>query len=364
MKYDIGIIGGGQLGMMMSEAAHELGLTTIVLDPSADCPCKSVADKLIVASYDDLDKLKELGESSKVLSYEFENVKGEVLKELNGKYNIMQGIIPLLDSQDRLREKNNALRHNLVCARYYDVKTKADVMLAINCIGFPLIFKTRREGYDGHGQIVLNNMDDLEKIEPYLGKVDAIIEEKIDFDFECSIILIRDKEKIIHFPISRNIHKNGILDLSIVPANLNKDLEKRIVKESERFLKETNYYGIITIEYFVKGDKFYFNEMAPRPHNSGHYTIEGCNVNQYSELVKFLTNKPLTKPELKTNTLMKNILGRDLKNLQKLEEIPNHTTHMYHKTQVKELRKLGHITYTDMTLDKYLDYKKKLNIEE
>lgn len=364
MKYNIGIIGGGQLGMMMCEAAKKLGLTTIVLDPAFDCPCSHVCDKLIVGSFNSLDKLNELGEQSEVLSYEFENVKGDILAELDNKFNIAQGIQPLLDSQDRLREKDNANKHGLTTVKYFNIANYNDLNKAIEILGYPFIFKTRREGYDGHGQVVVNNKDDLNKLDEYIGKVDAIVEEKIDFDFECSLILIRDKEKIIHFPISRNIHKNGILDLSIVPANIDSVLEDRIVKKSEEFLTKANYYGIITIEFFVKGNEFYFNEMAPRPHNSGHYTIEGCNVSQYSELVKFLTGKPLTEPKLKTDTVMKNILGKDLKNVEKFETIPNHYTHMYHKTVVKEFRKLGHITFTNMDLKSYLDYKKKLNIEE
>ena len=364
MKYNIGIIGGGQLGMMMCEAAKKLGLTTIVLDPSSDCPCSHVCDKLIVGSFNSLENLLELGEQSEVLSYEFENVKGDVLRKLDNKFNIKQGIMPLLDSQDRLREKDNANKHGLKTAKYFNISNYEDLNKAIENLGYPFIFKTRREGYDGHGQVVINNKEDLVKLDEYIGAVDAICEEKINFDFECSLILIRDKEKIIHFPISRNIHKQGILDLSIVPANIDKNLEERIIKKSEEFLISANYYGIITIEFFVKGNEFYFNEMAPRPHNSGHYTIEGCNVSQYSELVKFLTNKPLTEPKLLTNTVMKNILGKDLKNVDKFETIDNHFTHMYHKTVVKEFRKLGHITFTNMDLAAYLDYKKKLNIEE
>lgn len=364
MKYNIGIIGGGQLGMMMCEAAKEQGLTTAVLDPNPNCSCSFVCDKLIVGSFNSIEKLQELGSISEVLSYEFENVKGDILAKLDKDFNIMQGIKPLLDSQDRLREKDNARACGLNTAKYFNIDNQKDLENAINTLGYPFIFKTRREGYDGHGQVVVNSKDDLYKLNEYIGHVDSIVEEKINFDFECSIILIRDKDKIIHFPISKNIHRNGILDLSIVPANLDKDLEERLIKKSEEFLEQAGYFGIITIEYFIKGNTFYFNEMAPRPHNSGHYTIEGCNVSQYSELIKFLSHKPLTEPKLKTPTMMKNILGKDLKNVAKFEEISNHVTHMYHKTEIKELRKLGHITFTNMTLESYLDYKKKLNIEE
>lgn len=364
MSYNIGIIGGGQLGMMMIEQAHELGYTCAVLDPSPDCPCSKVADKFIVGAYNDLSSLKKLGDISDVLSYEFENVPGEILEELDNKYSIPQGIQPLLDSQDRLREKINANKHGLPTCKFQDCSSMLDLKNAISKFGYPCIYKTRREGYDGHGQVVLNSVADLDKVKPYLDLNLGIVEEKINFDYECSVIMIRSKDKIIHFPIGQNIHKDGILDLSIVPAKMDKELEKEMIKKSEEFMISANYYGIITIEYFIKGNKFFFNEMAPRPHNSGHYTIEGCQTNQFRELDKFLLNLPLEEPKLKSETLMKNILGRDMKNLDKLMQIPNGYLHLYHKTVEKELRKLAHITYINTTLEEFNNYKKKLKIEE
>jgi 5-(carboxyamino)imidazole ribonucleotide synthase len=365
VSYNIGIIGGGQLGMMMCEEAKKLGLTTIVLDPSSDCPCSTIADELIVGQYNDLAKLDELGSKAELLSYEFENVDGKALEMLHGKFNIPQGIQPLLDSQDRLREKDNANKHGLPTVRYHNVLTLEDLKEAIKDIGYPLIYKTRREGYDGHGQVVLKSDEDIKKVLPYLEeKALGIVEEKLDFDYECSLIMIRSHDQIIHFPVGRNIHKDGILDISAVPVKMEESTLTEIIKRSEDFMKSASYYGILTIEYFVKGDKFYFNEMAPRPHNSGHYTIEGCNTNQFRELDKFLIGERMEEPVLLSPTLMKNILGRDMKNLTKLQEIPASHLHMYHKSEERPLRKLGHITYNNLTLDEYLSYKEKLNIEE
>ena len=364
VTYDIGIIGGGQLGMMMIEEAKDLNISFAVLDPNEECSCSYVADKIIKGKYDDIEKLTQLGDYTKVLSYEFENVPAETLKELHGRYDIPQGIQPLLDSQDRLSEKNNAVVHGLKTVPYCNCFTKDDVIKACEEFGFPLIYKTRREGYDGHGQVVLHGTHDIEKLKPYLNKTEGIIEKKLDFDYECSLILIRDKKDIIHFPIGRNIHKDGILDLCIVPYEMDKDLEKRIITAGENFMKETMYEGILTIEFFIKDNEFYFNEMAPRPHNSGHYTIEGCNTNQFLELDKFLLGRKLTTPTLNSPTIMKNILGRDMKNLDKLMQIPNAHLHMYHKKEERPLRKLGHITYTDMTYEEFLFYKTKLNIED
>jgi 5-(carboxyamino)imidazole ribonucleotide synthase len=362
--YDIGIIGGGQLGMMMVEQAKRLHLTCIVLDPNPNCPCSHVADKLIVGNYSDIEKLEELGDASKVLSYEFENVPGTALNQLHGKYRIPQGIQPLLDSQDRLVEKNNARNHGLKTVPYLNCFTLDDVKQAINKIGYPFLYKTRREGYDGHGQVTIKSPEDLEKLNPYLNHVEGIIEKKLDFDYECSMILIRSKEKTIHFPLGRNIHRDGILDLTITPYPISKELENRIICSSEKFMEEAGYLGILTIEYFIKGEEFYFNEMAPRPHNSGHYTIEGCNTNQFLELDKFLIGEELSQPSLRSPTIMKNLLGRDMKNLDSLMNIPNAHLHLYHKTEARPLRKLGHITYTDTTYEDYLSYKSRLHIED
>lgn len=364
MIYDIGIIGGGQLGMMMVEEAKKLKLSTIVLDPNENCSCSFVADRIIKGNYDDVSLLNELGQSSKILSYEFENVPATALEELHGKYKIPQGIQPLLDSQDRLTEKNNANRFGLKTVPYKDCRTLEDLQQAIKEFDYPLIYKTRREGYDGHGQVVLRSADDIQKLDTFLNKTDGIIEKMLAFDYECSLILIRSKDQIIHFPIGRNIHRDGILDLSIVPYSISKELEEKMIQDSEKFMINANYYGILTIEFFIKDNNYYFNEMAPRPHNSGHYTIEGCNTNQFLELDKFLIGTPLTTPTLNSPTIMKNILGRDLKNLEKLMKIPNAHLHMYHKKEEKPLRKLGHITFCDLTYEDYLSYKTKLNIED
>lgn len=365
MHYNIGIIGGGQLGAMMTTEAHKLGYTVAVLDPNPKCSASYVCDKLITGSFTDLNKLTELGNITDCLAYEFENVKGEILKELDNKFNIPQGINILLDSQDRLKEKMNANKYGLPTVKFCDCSSLLDLKNAITNIGYPCIYKTRREGYDGHGQVVLYSACDIEKVKPYLENNLGIIESKIDFDFECSVIVIRSKDKTITFPIGLNIHKDGILDITATPnPYLSKDLEYKIKDASINFMKNANYYGILTIEYFVKGDKFYFNEMAPRPHNSGHYTIEGCTTNQFKELDKFLLNLPLEEPKLISATCMKNILGRDLINLEKLKKIKNCNYHDYHKDSIKELRKLGHITYTNTTLDLFKEELKKQNIEE
>ena len=407
MAKKIGIIGGGQLGLMIAEEAHRQGALVYALDPAPDAPAFAECDGRIVAAYDDLGALEQLGDMTDVLTYEFENVPGDILRHLDGKYNIPQGIAPLFDSQDRLREKNNAKRHGLPVPDYVplpacssdedcaevpceltDGQRREELSEAVKKVGMPCVLKTRRLGYDGHGQAVIREEKDIEKAAELL-HVPCILEAFVPFDYECSVIMVRDGQKTIHFPIGRNIHKGGILDLCIVPAGTlyvagnqsnpeQTPLCGRIVDACEKFMEGCEYRGILAIELFIKGNDFVFNEMAPRPHNSGHYTIEGCTSSQYTELCHFLLGKTLEQPELVAPTVMKNILGQDLEAAWKIIDtahaehwqnpaaVPVSNTakggkaycgeagagvfvHIYGKTESRPKRKMAHITYVPMT---------------
>ncbi|MBE5688657.1 MAG: 5-(carboxyamino)imidazole ribonucleotide synthase [Alistipes sp.] len=329
----IGIIGGGQLGLMIIEQAHLLGARTICLDPAA---------------------LEELCRRSDVVTYEFENVPGDLLVALEQKYNIKQGFRPLFDSQDRLREKSNACDHGLKTPAFMAVDDEESLHRAIARIGYPCVLKTRTLGYDGHGQAVLRGEADLAKARELLA-VPCILEEFVPFDFEASVVLVSDGERVICFPVGRNIHKDGILDLCIVPAEMPDQVRERMVSQSKRFMRDCGYRGILAIEYFVKGDEVYFNEMAPRPHNSGHWTIEGSTTNQFRELCRYLLDMPLEEPQLKAPTVMKNILGQDLERAEALarENRPGVYVHIYGKTVSKPKRKMGHVTFVGVTGEEY-----------
>ena len=354
----IGIIGGGQLGLMLCEEAKLLGAKTIVLDPSDDAPAFKIADEHITASFDDFEALEDLCKRADVITYEFENVRSDYLITLEDKYNIKQGFKPLFDGQDRIREKSYAQNHGLKTAKFFDINSKEDVLNAIKELGYPCLYKTRTLGYDGHGQVLLKSEADIEKLNEFLGGP-GIIEEFIKFDYEVSIVMVSDGKNVVNFPIGKNIHKNGILDLTIVPSGMDAKLEKRLIEASKKFMLDCNYLGILAIEYFVKGDEFYFNEMAPRPHNSGHYTIEGCNTNQFRELDRYLLNLPFEEPKLLSPTIMKNILGQDVKAVLIYRTLPNAYVHMYGKKENRINRKMGHITFKDMTYEEY-----KNNISE
>ena len=290
----VGIIGGGQLGLMIAEQARELGVRTISLDPAPNAPAFRVCDDHIVAAYDDAAALEELCRRSDAVTYEFENVPGEILIPLCEKYNIPQGYKPLYDSQDRLREKTNARDHGLRTPGFAAVDDEASLRAAVKELGLPAVLKTRTLGYDGHGQLVLKTEADIERALPLLA-VPCILEEFVRFDFEASIVMVADAERVVSFPVGRNIHRDGILDLCIVPAETDPQVLERMKAESERFMRDCGYRGILAIEYFIRDGEIYFNEMAPRPHNSGHYTIEGSTTNQFRELVRYLVGEPLQK---------------------------------------------------------------------
>lgn len=350
----VGIIGGGQLGLMIAEQARELGVRTISLDPAPDAPAFRVCDDHIVAAYDDAAALEELCRRSDAVTYEFENVPGEILIPLCEKYNIPQGYKPLYDSQDRLREKTNARDHGLRTPGFAAVDDEASLRAAVKELGLPAVLKTRTLGYDGHGQLVLKTEADIERALPLLA-VPCILEEFVRFDFEASIVMVADAERVVSFPVGRNIHRDGILDLCVVPAETDPQVLERMKAESERFMRDCGYRGILAIEYFIRGGEIYFNEMAPRPHNSGHYTIEGSTTNQFRELVRYLVGEPLQEPRLVAPTVMKNILGQDLGAAEKVaaENLPGVYVHLYGKTECRPKRKMGHITFVGMTAGEY-----------
>ena len=357
----VGIIGGGQLGMMLAEEIHNLGAKAICLDPNPKCSASFVCDDIVVAKYDDIEGLKKLGDMTDVITYEFENVPSKQLKFLLDTYNIPQGIQPLFDSQNRIREKENAKKHGLKTPKFKAINSLADLEDGIKEIGIPCVYKTTTLGYDGHGQVLIKSKDDIEKVKPFL-EGEGILEEFIKYDFETSVILVRSKDKTITFPMGINKHKNGILDEVFVDKQLK--VFDTIKKDAIRFMESVGYYGILCIEIFVKGDEYFFNEMAPRPHNSGHYTIEGCTTNQYRELARFLLEMPLEEPKLISPTVMKNILGFDYDNMKKVKVDKDVHIHDYFKAEVREKRKMAHITFTNTTKDEYIEKYKNLFCED
>ncbi len=352
----IGIIGGGQLGMMIAEAAKEMGVATICLDPAEDAPAFAVCDEAVVGSFDDVCSLEYLCQNSDVVCYEFENIPSELLGTLEQKYNIKQGFKPLRDSQDRLIEKQNAVQAGLRTPNFCAVDDEESLHRAVAQLGLPSVLKSRRFGYDGHGQMVLRSTEDVKRAVEMLS-VPLILEQFIEFDFEISVVMVRSGDKIVTLPIGRNVHSGGILDLSIVPAEISDELLASVKRQSEEFMRRCDYEGILTIEYFVRGDEIFFNEMAPRPHNSGHYSIEGTTASQFSCVVSYLLGEPLQEPQLIAPTIMKNILGEDLDAAQALADAGTEGVyvHLYGKSESRAKRKMGHITFVGLSESEYND---------
>ncbi|MFI3258983.1 MAG: 5-(carboxyamino)imidazole ribonucleotide synthase [Rikenellaceae bacterium] len=351
----IGVVGGGQLGLMIAQAAKELGHSCVALDPAADAPAFVVCESHIVARYDDVEALTKLCEMCDVVTYEFENIPAEVLEPLCERYNIKQGCAQLLKSQDRLVEKQNAEANGLTAQRYAAVETQEQLREATSEIGLPAVLKSRRMGYDGKGQMVLRCEADLAAAAELLS-VPCILEEFVKYDYEVSTVVVRSADSCTIFPVGQNIHRRGVLDLSIVPAAMSAELRERIERGSVEFMERCGYYGILAIEYFIRGEEVIFNEMAPRPHNSGHYTIEGCTSSQFSELVRYLTDEPLKGAELVAQSVvMKNILGEDMASAEELaaEEVEGCYVHIYGKSECKVGRKMAHITFVGVDEAEY-----------
>ena len=361
MSYKVGIVGGGQLAYMIIEECKKRGFETACLDETAEAPALKICDTPIVGKFYDVASLTKLCEACDVVTYEFENIDCNVIETLSKKYNIMQGNRPLFYSKNRIVEKNFALDNGLIPPKFAVVMDTDSLTKAVEYVGLPAVLKTCTMGYDGKGQMVLRKLADLENVPQDL-LCDSILEQFIKFDFEVSCIVVRNKAgEIVHMPIGENIHKNGILDLCLVPpTKLSKVMEEKIITATYGFMARADFVGILAIEYFVVGEEFFFNEMAPRPHNSGHYSIEGCDVSQYGMLVDCLCGGTLRQPKLLQDTFMKNILGQDIGSLKNLKTNKNVHIHMYNKAEAKLNRKMGHVTFTNCKEDEFLQINKKI----
>jgi 5-(carboxyamino)imidazole ribonucleotide synthase len=344
----IGIIGGGQLGMMMAEAAHKLGYKTIVLDPTPNCSCAQISKNQIVGNYDDLEKLEELCKASDVITYEFENVPHTVIAQLKTKYNIPQGERPLYLSQDRLREKQAAVEAGAKVAEHRSVTTKKELENALKELGYPAVLKTCSGGYDGKGQVVISSQEQMSEAYELIKNSPCILEQFIKFDMEISIVITRGIRKgVCTFPITQNIHRDNILYMSIAPAPISKSLKNKVEMLAKKMAKTMGIVGTLAFEFFVVGNDVVFNEMAPRPHNSGHYTIEGCETSQFEQHIRAICGLPLGKTELLQPTIMVNYFGQHVEGIAQMKKmkLPNTFIHDYGKIKALKNRKMGHVTF-------------------
>lgn len=353
----IGIIGGGQLGQMLTFAAKQAGMRVVILDPNPDCSAAQAADSSIVAEYSDKMAIEELARRSDVLTYEFENVDLEALKDVSDKVLIPQGTELLRITKDRLREKTFLKEHGLQVAPFAAVSCKEDLVSAIEEIGYPSVLKTCEGGYDGKSQLVLHTREDLKNADELLEQGGCILEGWVEFSMECSVMVARNMDGAISvFPVSENIHRNQILHESIVPARMSEKLQANAKKMAEKIADSLNLCGILGVEMFVGADgRLYVNELAPRPHNSGHYSIEACNFSQFAVHNRAICNWPMPKIDLLSPVVMVNILGQHVDGCRKLVlKKPQWHFHDYGKGEIRVDRKMGHVTILTDDIEKTL----------
>ncbi|MGL5951285.1 MAG: 5-(carboxyamino)imidazole ribonucleotide synthase, partial [Cetobacterium sp.] len=332
----VGILGGGQLAKMLCDSGKKMGYETIVLDPSSDSCGRFGADEHIVANYDDESALKRLCKESDVITYEFENVPSKVIDFLkrNGG-NVPQGERPLYLSQHRVREKSAVNEIGVRTADFAEVNSLISAKEALIKIEAPCILKTCSGGYDGKGQWKIQSESDLNDVD--WKDTEYILEKMVDFQKEVSCLVVRGiNGDIVTFPVGENIHKNGILNKTIVPARISEDVQRKIENLSKRIVEKLDIYGPLGIEYFIKGEEVYFNEMAPRPHNSAHYTMDACNYSQFDVHLLGVLGEKLPEIKLLTPVVMLNIMGEDREKIEKITLDENTKLHIYGKTEWKK----------------------------
>jgi 5-(carboxyamino)imidazole ribonucleotide synthase len=342
----IGIIGGGQLGRMMALSAKSLGFRVAVLDPTENCPCGQVADIEINGAYDDLAALKELARVSDVITFEFENISAEALEWLEEHAYVPQGSELLKITQDRLLEKAAISMTGASVAPYCGVKKLQELYSAIEKVGYPCVLKTARGGYDRKGQLVIRTEEDLLQAKDLLEKGKCVLEAWIPFVKEISVIITRKANgESSYFPVAENIHVNNILDKSIVPARISKYAEAEAIKQARLLADELDLVGTLAVEMFLtEKDEIIINELAPRPHNSGHYTLNACETSQFEQHIRAICNWPLGNTNVLKPVVMVNILGQHLEGItSNVSKLTDWKIHLYGKKEAKHNRKMGHI---------------------
>ncbi|SDR11659.1 5-(carboxyamino)imidazole ribonucleotide synthase [Virgibacillus subterraneus] len=350
----IGIIGGGQLGRMMAIAAKYMGYKVAVLDPTPNCPTAQVADQQITAPYDDMNGIKKLSELSDVVTYEFENVDLDAAGYIEQHGKLPQGAYPLEVTQNREKEKTIMKDANLPVPDFSIVSNGEDANKALKTMSFPAVIKTCSGGYDGKGQLKLNSIDDITAACEFADQNSTcIIEQWIPFDKEISVVFTRTKSgDITFFPIAENKHQDHILYQTTVPALISETVNGKAVDAAKVLAEKMNIVGTFALEMFVKDEDIFLNEMAPRPHNSGHYTIEACNISQFQQHIRAICGLSLMPITLLQPAGMVNILGDDMNDvLRMLPGLDNGFVHLYGKEGVKAKRKMGHITFIEKTQD-------------
>ncbi|CAN7419113.1 MULTISPECIES: 5-(carboxyamino)imidazole ribonucleotide synthase [unclassified Variovorax] len=366
----LGVLGGGQLGRMFVHAAQRMGYFTAVLDPDADSPAGRVSHHHIHTDYTDVDGLARLAGLADAITTEFENVPAPSLEHLSVARPVWPAATSVAIAQDRIREKSHFVGCGVDCAPYAIIESADHMAVPPNLL--PGILKTARLGYDGKGQQRVGTREELAAAWSAMGGVPCVLEKLLPLDFECSVIVARGEDgQVVHFPPQRNLHRDGILAVTEVHAgNMGEAQARHAVDSAVAIAEGLDYVGVLCVEFFVLADgSLVVNEMAPRPHNSGHWTIEACDISQFELQVRTLAGLPLNAPRQHSPALMLNLLG-DLwfadaeasggpRSSETAVEprwadvlaLPGTHLHLYGKTEARRGRKMGHLTITGENID-------------
>lgn len=344
----LGVLGGGQLGRMFSQAASKMGYKVCVLDPAADSPAAEVSAFHVKADFDDEAGLQKLADVCDAVTTEFENVPADSLRFLQQKVPVSPPPEAVETAQNRNREKAFFAEHNLPVNTCVAITRADQIEPAFKQMSGKAVIKTARFGYDGKGQQVCVSAAEVHAAFDTFDGVECVLEDFVPFDCEVSVVLARDiYGNVETFPVVENQHKNGILDVCIVPARVSDKVQQQAVTAAVELATALNYVGVLAVEMFVSDNKISLNEIAPRPHNSGHYTIDACNYSQFDQQVRTLAGLPVAGIAQHRSVVMYNVLGdlllSDGFEWRQLQQLENAHVHIYGKAQARAGRKMAHV---------------------
>ena len=346
----IGIFGGGQLGKMICEEAHKLGFQTAIFCPEKDCVASFVTNKTFVANYDDFSALDKFIDFVDLVTLEFENIPTQAIEYVARKIPVFPEAKILKITQNRLLEKSFLKENKIAVTDFLEIQSLEDLQKGLEKFNFKAILKTATLGYDGKGQFVLNKASNLKEILQENEGKKLILEKFANFEQEISVIITRNQNgEISCYDPLTNIHKNGILDESVYPAKISQEIKIKSQEIATQIANKLNLIGIIAVEFFVlKNGDLLVNELAPRPHNSGHFSMDGAITSQFEQLVRAINNLPFGNNKFVFSGKMKNLIGEEINDIAKYLEDPNAKIYNYGKKFVKDGRKMGHVNFLNI----------------
>ncbi len=364
----IGVLGGGQLGRMFCEAARTLGYRTVVLDPDPYSPAGQVADEHIQAGYTDQMALQRMGERCAAVTVEFENVPAEAMCYLERLCHVRPASEALQICRDRIREKSFLRDHDLPTAPFVTVVDREQLEEAIDTVGVPSLLKTATGGYDGKGQQLITEPAQIDLAFTELGHVPCVLERYLELSLELSVVLSRSTRGITHcYPVAENSHKRGILDTSIVPARIPEELSRKAVRLATKVADHLGFVGVLAVEFFLVDGNLLINEIAPRPHNSGHFTLNASVTSQFEQQVRMLCDLPAGDTSLLSPVVMNNLLGdlwgKEPPPWEKVLQHPEAKLHLYGKREARAGRKMGHFNVLHPDLEQAIHLSQRIRTE-